>query len=163
MQVSNQTDSYQMINMYQMANTQKSGAVILPIVPEPKVEMGAKDVYEASHGNLISSKDGTLSLTPEGELNVSNAKEANLAEEAATAQAKKDEQRDNVVDYIGYQSKKSQVEIYLSVASDSEDSLGNNDTISIIESLRDVQKQNNIVEAYATYAQNQKGGDVTFY
>jgi len=31
-----------------------------------------------------------------------------------------------------------------------------NETASILETLRDVQKQNNTVEAYATYQENQK-------
>ena len=39
--------------------------------------------------------------------------------------------------------------------SDGKVEVGGNDTADVIESLRDVQKQNNAVAAYATYEENQ--------
>jgi len=75
---------------------------------------------------------------------------------ALKAQAQKDDVRGTVVDYAAYQSKKSQVEIYLSVATDSNVEIGN-DTATILESLRETQKQNNTVQAYAQYQENQQG------
>ena len=57
----------------------------------------------------------------------------------------------------------SQVEIYLAVATDGKVDIGDDQTPSIIESLRDVQKQNNAVEAYATYEENQKNTNSSIY
>lgn len=68
-------------------------------------------------------------------------------------QEQKDQARSNMVGLIEHQSKKSQVEIYLSVATDSK--VESNDTMNSINTLRDVQKQNNAVAAYATYQENQ--------
>ncbi|MEA1956408.1 MAG: hypothetical protein U9N02_07950 [Campylobacterota bacterium] len=87
------------------------------------------------------------------DLEAQEAKEASEAEE----QAKKDAQRGHATDYMAHKSKQSQVEIYLSIALNKDVDLGNG-TPAILESLRDVQQQNNRVEAYATYAENQKMG-----
>ncbi len=158
MQVSGQENNYQMMNMYQMQNAQKPENSIQP-VPNPSAsKVSNEDIYEASNGNAIR-QDGEITLTSQGELNVSNAQEANTAEMELAAQDEKDAMRSNATDYLAHQSKKSQVEIYLSVAADSKVEVGTaGDTASILESLRDVQKQNNAVAAYATYAENQKGG-----
>ena len=156
MEISSQTNNYQTMSTYQQPTN-----TIQPVPPKEPAHSN-NDIYEASQGNLIR-KDGEVGLTPQGELNVSNTKDANAAQESADAQAKQDTQRGVAVDYIGAQSKKSQVEIYLAVATDSQVSLGNNETASVIESLRDVQKQNNAVEAYATYQENQKGAKPALY
>jgi len=105
-----------------------------------------KEVYDASQGNVIRGESGDLQLTPQGETNLNNAKEEATTEAQAQTQAKRDDTRANAVDYLAYSSKKSQVEIYLAVASDSDDS-----TANIVSALRDVQKQNAAVEAYAQY------------
>ncbi len=146
MEVSSQTNPYQTMNMQQKA-------VTTPVEPKEPTYSN-EDIYEASQGNLIRN-DGEIVLTPQGENNVANAKADNVAEAEAQTQAKQDQRRENGVDYIAQQSKQSQIEIYLSVATDSDVSIGN-DTQSVIESLRDVQKQNSTVEAYATYKENQK-------
>ncbi len=151
MEVSSQTNNYQMMNQYQ----NKVEPTPLPVVTPPN---NNEDIYEASNGNLIQNKENEVVLTPQGQLNVSNSQSAKAEEADAAAQAEKDAKREMGADYIAHQSKKSQVEIYLSVATDDKVSLGDNDTASIIETLRDVQKQNNAVEAYATYQENQKGG-----
>jgi len=139
MLVSNQTNNYQ---------------VTLPVVPQEPTYSN-KEIYEASEGNLVRSNNGDIALTPQGETNIANAKDTKNSEIDAQTQATKDAQRGVAVDYIDAQSKKSQVEIYLSVATDDKVSL-DNDTASVIESLRDVQKQNNAVEAYATYQNSTK-------
>ncbi len=157
MQISSQTNSYQTMNAYQQPNN-----TVQPVPPQEH-KYNNDDIYNASNGNAIRSKDGEIGLTPQGELNVANAQQDKATQADAEAQAKTDAQRGVAVDYVGAQSKKSQVEIYLAVATDSKVSLGNDDTASIIESLRDVQKQNNAVEAYATYQENQKGGQSALY
>jgi hypothetical protein len=120
------------------------------------------NVYDSSNGNLIRNKEDSIVLTPQGETNLTNAKEDKALEVQAQDQASKDAQRANATDYLAHKSMQSQVEIYLAVATDGDVSLNNDKTPSIIESLRDVQKQNNAVEAYATYEQNQKNSVPTF-
>ena len=147
MEVSSQTNSFQTMNMHQKPIT-------TPVEPKEPT-YGNKEIYEASQGNLIRNDDEIV-LTPQGQNNISNVQEDKAIEAEAQTQAKQDQKRENGADYIAHQSKQSQIEIYLSVATDSDVSIGN-DTPSIIESLRDVQKQNNAVEAYATYQENQNG------
>jgi len=157
MEISSHTNSYQALNSYQQ---RKDDLVTLPVEPQdPKYN--SKEVYEASQGNLISDRDGEVSITPQGQTNLNAAVEEQQTELATAQEDKKDAQRGVAVDHIARQSTKSQVEIYLSVASDGEVDVGN-DTASIIESLRDVQKQNNAVEAYATYKQNQNSSQLGF-
>ena len=150
MEVSSQTNSFQAMNAHQKPITN-------PVEPKEPT-YNNKEIYEASQGNLIRNDDEVV-LTPQGQNNVANVKADNAAEAEAQTQAKQDQKRENGVDYIAQQSKQSQVEIYLSVATDSDVSVGN-DTSSIIESLRDVQKQNNAVEAYAAYRENQNGSNL---
>ena len=163
MEVSSQTNNYQMMNMHQMQNSLKPENPIQPVPNPTEPKASNADIYQASNGNAIK-QDGALSLTPQGELNVANKQEANLAQEAAATQEKNDAMRSTGADYLAAQSKKSQVEIYLAVASDSKVEVGSNgDTASIIESLRDVQKQNNAVAAYATYQENQQNSNPALY
>lgn len=119
-------------------------ASIQPIQPEPKIQ----NLYEKSNGNAVNTDEGAT-LTPQGETNIASAQAQNTAEADALTQAENDAKRGNATDYLAHQSKQSQVEIYLSVATD------NDDTASVIETLRDVQKQNEQVAAYATYQENQ--------
>jgi len=155
MQVSNNTNNYQALNTQQKH-------VTIPVMPEKDSTYNNKEIYEGSQGNLIRSNDGIV-LTPQGQNNIDNKKTENATEAAVAEQAKKDQQRENGVDYLAHKSMQSQVEIYLAVATDSNVDIGNDKTPSIIESLRDVQKQNDAVEAYATYAENQKGGKAALH
>jgi hypothetical protein len=66
-------------------------------------------------------------------------------------QAKKDNTRAFLADYAGVQSKKNQWDIYMSVMTDSEVDTSNDNSINFLKNLRDVQEQNNRVEAYALY------------
>jgi len=147
MEISANTNNYQALNTHQKP-------VTLPIEPPKEPTYSNKDIYDASQGNLIKDKDGKITLTPQGETNIATAKENQANAEATQEKAQTDAERATAVDYLAYQSNKSQVDIYLAVATDgkykNEDSLP-----SVIESLRDVQKQNNAVQAYASYQENQ--------
>ncbi len=138
MEVSNQTNNYQAMNIYQ-----KPENSIQPVLtPEPT--------------------EPEEVLTPEEEMDARYEDQATQAQKDAELQAEQDAQREYAAGYISQQSKQTQVEIYLSVATDSDISLGH-DTASILESLRDVQKQNNQVKAYATYQENQEGAEPELY
>ena len=150
MQVSGNTNNYQTLNAQQQA-------VTLPAPQEPKYS--DKEVYEGSNGNLYRGKDG-ISLTPQAEININNSKEDKATQTSQESQAQKDAQRGVAVDYLAASSKQSQVEIYLAAATDGEYS-SNNATADIINTLRDVQKQNNAVEAYATYKEAQNSAKPT--
>ena len=146
MDISNNTNTYQALSTQQKP-------VTLPVQPqEAKYTNG--EIYEASKGNAIRNNDGDIVLTPQGQNAVDNQQADTAAQTQAAAEAQKDAQRGTATDYLAHQSKKSQVEIYLAVATDSDTSSGNS-TPSVIESLRDVQKQNSAVNAYATYQENQ--------
>lgn len=160
MEVSNQANQFQMMNQYQMQTTQKTENSIQPVPNPNDPKISNEDLYAASNGNAIKTEEG-VSLTPQGELNVSNNQDANVAQSETDLQATRDDQRATATDYLGMQSKKSQVEIYLAVANEGEAQVDDS-TPSIIESLRDVQKQNNAVNAYATYQENQQGGSVLY-
>ncbi|MEA1982323.1 MAG: hypothetical protein U9N39_02165, partial [Campylobacterota bacterium] len=122
-----------------------------------------KEIYEASQGNAIRGNDGKVGLTPQGETNL-NAKQDVQAEVVAQEeQAQKDAQRGVAVDYLAASSKQSQVEIYLAVATDGKYESNSNATADIISTLRDVQKQNDAVAAYATYQDNQAEGRPALY
>jgi len=155
MQVSNNTNNYQDLNAQQKY-------VTTPVMPKEDPTYNNKEIYEASQGNLIRSDEDVV-LTPQGQNNIDNKKAENASETAAAEQAQKDQQRENGADYLAHKSMQSQVEIYLAVATDGNVDMGDDKTPSIIESLRDVQKQNNAVEAYATYEENQKGGRSALY
>ena len=151
MQVSNNQTNYQNMNIYQQAT---------PIdISKNALEKPNSSQY-ASIEPVPSTPVEEVKLTPEEQLNqereVQSAKDIQEAEQ----QAKQDSQRDYAAGYMNKKSTQSQVEIYLAVATDSKTEIDNKDsTTSIIQTLREVQKQNNTVEAYATYAQNQKSGN----
>ena len=156
MEVSNQSNNYQM----QSATKPENSIQPIKTPTEPTVKNGP--LYEASNGNLINSDEG-ITLTPQGELNVENKQAQTAAQTQAQTQATRDSQREYAADSMSKQSKQSQVEIYLAVAKESGGESEGSATASILESLRDVQKQNNQVDAYATYAQNQQGGTPALY
>ena len=154
MQVSSNTNQYQSLQAQQQPIT-------LPVQPtEPKYT--DKEIYEASQGNISRGKDGSLGLTPQGETNINNAKDAKSEEVAEQAQTGKDETRASATNLLAASSKKSQVEIYLAVATEGKSS-SDNQTADVISNLRDVQKQNNAVQAYATYQEEQKNGAPALY
>ena len=150
MNITSNMNTYQNLNIYQREQTD---FVTTPVEPKEPTYTN-KEIYEASDGNLIRNKEDELVLTPQGKINLDNTLDAKQQEQIQKEQDQKDVLRAAGTDYLAMQSKKSQVEIYLAVATDGEVSLDDDKTPSIIESLRDVQKQNNAVEAYATYAQN---------
>ena len=147
MHITNNTNNYQMLNAQQKHVTN-------PVEPPKEPTFNNAEIYEASNGNLIRN-EGEVVLTPQGQNNVANTQADNAAEKEEIAQDEKDAMRSTATDYLAHKSKQSQVEIYLAVATDNKVELSNDSTASIIESLRDVQKQNNAVEAYSTYQENQ--------
>ena len=151
MQVSGDTNNYQALNAQQQA-------IIQPIPKEPKYS--DKEVYEGSNGNLNRGKDG-ISLTPQAETNISNNQAEKETQASQENQAQKDAQRGVAVDYVAKSSKQSQVEIYLATATDDVSS-SSNETADVINTLRDVQKQNNAVAAYATYQESQNSTKPAF-
>ena len=130
MEISNQTNNYQTLNM------QQKPISIQPVPNEDKP---------------------SLEVSPEKRLDIENTINDKQTEAADKTQAEKDQLRMAMVNDLEKQSKKTQVEIYLSVATDSKVELGGNSTIDSLNILRDVQKQNNSVAAYATYQENQNG------
>ena len=146
MEISTQTSSFQALSSNQKPIT-------TPVEPPKVTTYSNEEVYEASQGNAIRN-DGELTLTPQGETNRANSQADQAATVQAETQAQKDAKRENGADYLSHQSNKSQAEIYLAVATD--DSYDNtNSTATVIETLRDVQKQNNAVQAYAVKQENQ--------
>ncbi len=149
MQVSSNTNQYQSLQSQQQPIT-------IPVEPtDPKYSN--KEIYEASQGNVIRGDQGELKLTPQGETNLNSAKDEKASQVAAETQAQKDSARESATGFLAASSKKSQVEIYLAVATDGKASQ-DNATADVISELRDVQKQNNAVQAYATYQEAQKNG-----
>jgi len=93
-------------------------------------------------------------LTPEQQLELQKQLEALQEKKAQEEQEKKDTLRAFTMDYIGTQSKKTQFEIYLSGMLENDVDITND--INIIESLRDVKKQNELINGYATYKELQE-------
>ena len=153
MQVSSNTNNYQALQAHQRP-------VTLPAEKQDPTYSN-KEIYEASQGNIIRNDSEKLALTPQGETNVNNAKSEKAETTAAEVQAQKDSTRETATNFLAASSKKSQVEIYLAVATDGKTSQ-DNATADVISDLRDVQKQNNRVQAYATYQDNQKGPSSLF-
>ena len=154
MQVSSNTNQYQALQSQQQP-------VTLPAQPtDPKYSN--KEIYEASQGNIIRGDKGKLELTPQGDTKVNNAKEDAATVVAEETQAQKDSARETATGFLAASSKKSQVEIYLAVATEGKVSQDNT-TADVISTLRDVQKQNNAVQAYATYQEAQKNGAPALY
>ena len=72
-------------------------------------------------------------------------------------QAQKNDARAFLTDYAGIQSAKTQFEILLEGINSEDDVLSNDENmIESIQTLRDIQEQNNTVQAYATYREWQK-------
>jgi len=155
MQVSSTTNQYQALQTAQKP-------VTLPVEPKEPTYSN-KEIYEASQGNLIRNKDGQIGLTPQGQTNINNIEDAKAAQASQAEQAQTNAERAVVVDYLGESSKQSQVEIYLAVATDGKYESNKNATADVISELRDVQKQNDAVQAYATYQENQAQGKPDLY
>lgn len=112
-----------------------------------------------NHGFIAAPKKESASAVniQEGKLQdqkgeLSTAKK----EHESVTQEQKDQLRKTAVNYLDHQSKKSQVEIYLSVAADNSKNSTQDSTAQLLSSLRDVQKQNNAVAAYAAYKGEQQ-------
>jgi len=134
MQVSLETNNYLQLQSYQRT---KENPSILPIQ------------------NPIEEE-----LSPEEKLNLQKELEAVQTQKEQEEQAQKDALRGFVVDYVGVQSKKTQAEIYLSGMLENDVDLTND--VTLLESLRDVKKQNDFINGYATYKELQDKIDNIF-
>lgn len=149
MEISSNTSNYQTLQAQQRPIT-------TPVEPNHPTYSN-KEIYEGSQGNLVR-RDGEVSLTPQGQNNIDSNKAEKEAQADAQTQATKDAHRGVAVDYLAASSKQSQVEIYLAVATNGKYDSGDNTTADVISELRDVQKQNNAVQAFAAYQENQAQG-----
>jgi len=139
--VNNTSNPYQDITAYQRKD-------ILPVIkPE-------NPIYPEKP---INAK---LELSPEDELKMQHAKE----EAARKAEEEKEEKiaklKALMAQYTKEQSIKSQIEIYLSVATDSDVDMGNDS--NILDILRDIQDQNNSMHGYETYQELQENKEDFF-
>ena len=90
-------------------------------------------------------------LSPEKQLDIKNNIDEKVNDYKETQQAQKDNTREFLAGYTGYQSKKNQVEIYLSVATNSDQTSSDDSAVAVLKNLRETQKQNDAVQGYATY------------
>ncbi|NOQ30084.1 MAG: hypothetical protein GQ570_03065 [Helicobacteraceae bacterium] len=139
MEISTQTNSYEQMSMYQQKVTAQEALVEVGLPPSTMP---------------IKEETPEKEIPIEEQMRLDAEAATKKEQEDADVQASKDAQREYAAGYASHQSKQSQVEIYLSVATGSDIDLGN-DTANILETLRDVQKQNNQVTAYSTYQENQ--------
>jgi len=134
MQVSSSSNNFQALNAYQKPENStlpvkaEAENSIQPISPEEPTEI--------------------IKLTSQQQLEQDNEAQA------AETQATNDARREAGAQQINKQSTQAQVEIYLAVGAN-DDSSEFSATASRLETLRDVQQQNDNVEAYATYRENQ--------
>ena len=125
MQVSSNANNTQAMNQYQLRSDSK---------PENSIQ----SVLEQTSNNTNQT-----SLKPQ---------DTKPVEDPAQTQVTRDTQRENATNALAQKSQQSRVEINLAGGNNSPIE---NNTADIIESLRGVQKQNNAVQAYATYKENQ--------
>ncbi len=97
----------------------------------------------------------TLPVVPENPIRPDIPVKPELPTDGENSQVMSDEARQTLVAYAGHESKKTQAEIYLSVALDSKVNLDNGSKV-MIEALRETQQQNNAIKAYSAYQENQQ-------
>ena len=88
-------------------------------------------------------------LDPEKAMELQDRLEEAKSDLAASEEAKRDEIRQLAVGYTAIQSKKSQFEIYMTGTTEE-----NPSTVKFMQTLRDIQEQNNTIKAYAAYQEN---------
>jgi len=136
MQVNNSASNYTSLMQYQR-----------PSIPEQPQESPIT-IPEFNDQEIIGKiKDITDTIKSDLQENLQD-KVSQYQEET---QAKKDDTRAFLADYAGVQSKKNQWDIYMSVMTESDVDTSNDNSINFLKNLRDVQEQNNRVQAYATY------------
>lgn len=148
-----QTNNYQAPSTLQRRQEPPVTAPVESQEPQESQD-SSNEASEASSSNTVSSGNAGMSSSQQDQGNVNNVVNSLTTQQT---QEQTDAPKSVAVDYVGSQSKQSQVEINLSAATDSQ-----NSTASTLESLRNVQKQNNAVDAYATYRENQQGGQALF-
>ena len=99
-------------------------------------------------------------LSPEQQLDIKYAVTDKLTKLKEEQTQKQENLRAFAVDYIGVQSKKTQAQIYLSVAFDEEVDLTND--INLYDSLKEIKQQNDAVKGYALYKELQNRSENLF-
>ena len=136
MQVDNATSTYATLMQYQR-----------PSIPEVPQE-NPITIPEYNDQEII---DTIENIADELKSNLQEDLQDKVAQYQEETQAKKDDARAFLADYAGVQSKKNQWDIYMSVMTESDVDTSNDNTIDFLKNLRDIQEQNNRVEAYALY------------
>ncbi|WP_300364585.1 hypothetical protein [Hydrogenimonas sp.] len=93
-------------------------------------------------------------LSPENRLKLQDRIAEKIDDVKTGLQEQRDALRELTVGYIGTQSKKTQWEIYMSVTTEADMDSDAPSGIEFYQTLRDIQKQNNVVKAYAAYQEN---------
>jgi len=139
MDVQNNLNNYQTLGMYERKITLPENPTIQP-VPKPETPQPE--------------------LTPEQKLDVKYAVSDTINEYQDKKQQQKDNLRAFTMDYVGVQSKKTQAQIYLSVALDENVDLTQD--IKMYDSLQDIKKQNDTIKGYALYKELQQKTENSF-
>jgi hypothetical protein len=134
MQVSAYNNPYQYLQQYQQP--QKEGPVSTPVEPQPPITIPE---YERP------------TLPTETQMELQDRINEKRAELGDTLQSQKDAIRQYTVAYTGAQSKKTQFEIYMNNSTDSHIDSDAPTGIEFMQTLRDIQKQNNTIKAFAAY------------
>jgi len=92
-------------------------------------------------------------LSPEKQLELKDTIAQKIDDIKENVTEQKDANREFFTGALKLNSAKSQVEIYMSVSTDNDVDVGmsSDATVNVLKELRETQKQNNIVQAYATY------------
>jgi hypothetical protein len=134
MQVSAYNNPYQYLQQYQQPR--KEGPVSTPVEPRPPVTIPE---YERP------------TLPTEAKMKLQERVDEKRTEVGDTLQSQKDAIRQYTAAYVGAQSKKTQFEIYMNNTTDSELDSDTPTGIEFMQTLRDIQKQNNTIKAFSAY------------
>ena len=137
-------------------STQNTNYQTLVQHQKPTKLYNKQEISKASNGNATVGKDGEITLTPQGMVNLEHTFEKDV--KAIEKEVRKEEQAflHFAADVIKEQSQKMQVEMFLAVANEGMHNGISNNTINLIELLREVQLENNIVQAYSIYEEELK-------
>lgn len=117
------------------------------IQQQPSTQHKLNSSAEPEHPIFPHKPD--INLTPEEKLDIQQTIEDAIAKREAEKEQKAQRTRSLLAQYTKTQSVKTQVEIYLSVATDSD--VDFNSDSNLIEILSDIKKQNDMMAGYATY------------
>jgi hypothetical protein len=122
-----------------------------------------QNLYQSlnSYQRVLEPKDPTIQPMPLPETptpELSDEQKEAIVDYKKQKEAEEQEQKDDLRKYYvastGIKSKQTQFEIYMSEMTNSDVEISND--VNIIENLREIQKQNDAIEGYATYKELQK-------